>query len=203
MLETTSNFRTSLDLFELANFGMNYGPHTADKAITGCTKVALPYFGPFPAKRRLKIINTLVFFRILSKMREAEKSNGLRSENFGGHCAVEMKRGTYFLSHSWLTHAECGGAEFVDEILVCPGFQYCHIVDNIRHSFWPHGQWIPVGSGDHTITIGGAWVLVANSRCKFKFKSLVSKPDHVVCLQTAQFGMARKKPNSVIGKVTP
>ena len=34
----------------------------AEKAITGCTKVALRYFEPFPAKRRLEMIDTLVFF---------------------------------------------------------------------------------------------------------------------------------------------
>ena len=62
MWEITSNFRISLDLFELATFGTNYGLQTADKAIIGCTKVALRYFEPFPAKRRLQMIGTLVFF---------------------------------------------------------------------------------------------------------------------------------------------
>ena len=62
MLEITSNFRISLDLFELASFAMNYGLQMANKTITGCTKVALPYFGPFPVKRRLEMTNTLVFF---------------------------------------------------------------------------------------------------------------------------------------------
>ena len=47
MLEITSNFRNSLDLFDLATFGTNYGLQTADKAITSCTKVALQYFGSF------------------------------------------------------------------------------------------------------------------------------------------------------------
>ena len=61
MLEITSNFRISLDLFELAIFGTNYGLQTADKAITGCTKVALRYFGLFPLKHILQMIDTLVF----------------------------------------------------------------------------------------------------------------------------------------------
>ena len=62
MLEMTSNFRISLDSFELAICGTNYGLQTADKVITDCTKVALWYFDPFPAKRRLKMIDTLIFF---------------------------------------------------------------------------------------------------------------------------------------------
>ena len=62
MLKITSNFVFSLDLFELDTFGRNYDLQTANKAITGCTKVALRYFGPIPAKRRIEIINTLVFF---------------------------------------------------------------------------------------------------------------------------------------------
>ena len=113
-LEKTSNFRISLDLFELATIGTNFDLQTAGKALTGCTKMAPRYFGPFLAKRRLQMIGTLVFFLVrtlLSKMPQAQKSNGLRSEDFGGHCAAEIKRGTFFLSHSWLTCAECGGAE--------------------------------------------------------------------------------------------
>ena len=47
MLEIISNFKNSLDLFELATFG---------------TKVALQYFGSFPTKRRLEVIDILVFF---------------------------------------------------------------------------------------------------------------------------------------------
>ena len=62
ILEKTSNFRISLDLFELATFGTNYGPQTADKAITGCKRVTLRYFGPFPAKRHFEMIDTLAFF---------------------------------------------------------------------------------------------------------------------------------------------
>ena len=94
----TSNFRISLDLFELANFSTNNDLQTADKAITS-TKVALRYFGPFPAKRRLEVIDTLVFFLVrtsLFKMLKAQKSNGLRSGDFAGHCAVKMKRGSSF-----------------------------------------------------------------------------------------------------------
>ena len=65
MLEMASNLRISLDLFELAiglEFGTNYGLQLADKSITGWKKVALRYFGQFPAKRRLDMIDTLVFF---------------------------------------------------------------------------------------------------------------------------------------------
>ena len=89
-------------MFELATFGMNYGFQTADKAITGCMKVALRYFGPFPAKRRLDMIATLVLLSEKLTLQNAlgEKSSGLRSEDFGGPCVVEMKRGTSFLSHS-------------------------------------------------------------------------------------------------------
>ena len=59
------------------------------------------------------MIDTLVFLVriLLSKMPQAQKSNGLRSGDIGGHCAVEVKRGTSFLSHSSLTRAECGGAK--------------------------------------------------------------------------------------------
>ena len=46
-----------------------------------------------------------------------------------------------------------------------------------------------------TITIDGVWVLFANVKLTY----LASKPDHIVCSQTAQFGMIsqRTKPNSV------
>ena len=62
MLEITSNFKINLDLFEWATFFKNYGHQTAYKAITGCTKMALRYFGPMAAKRSLELINTLIFF---------------------------------------------------------------------------------------------------------------------------------------------
>ena len=58
--------------------------------------------------------STLCYFLVrtlLSKMPQTQKSNGLRSEDFGGYCEVEMKRGTSILSHTWLTLANCGGAE--------------------------------------------------------------------------------------------
>ena len=89
ILKITSNFRISLDLFELATFRTNYGLQTAGKAITGCTKVPLRYFGPFLAKRRLEIIDTLVFFseNLTLQNVPGAKSNGLRSGDFGGHCA--------------------------------------------------------------------------------------------------------------------
>ena len=59
MLEKASNFKISLDLFELTTFGTNCGIQTADKAIASCTKVALRYFAIFPAKRRLEMIDTI------------------------------------------------------------------------------------------------------------------------------------------------
>ena len=114
MLVKTSNFRISLDLFELATSGTNYGLQTAFKAFIGCTKVALWYFDSFPAKCCLKMNDTLIFFlvrNLLSKMPQAQMSHGLRSGVFGGHYAVEMKRRTSFLWHSWLMRAKCEGAE--------------------------------------------------------------------------------------------
>ena len=45
MLEITPNFRNNLYLLELASSGTNYSLQTADKAIIGCTKGALRYFG--------------------------------------------------------------------------------------------------------------------------------------------------------------
>ena len=87
MLEIAYNFRISLDLFELVTFGTNYGLQMVDKAITGCTKVALRYFGPFPAKRGLEMSATLVFF----SENLSQKSNGLRFGDFGRHCVLEMK----------------------------------------------------------------------------------------------------------------
>ena len=62
MSEIASNFRISLDLFELVTFGTNYGLQAANETVTRCPKVALRYFGPFPAKRLLEVIDTLVFF---------------------------------------------------------------------------------------------------------------------------------------------
>ena len=62
MLEIKSNFIISLDLFELTTFGMSYNLLTADKAVPDCSKVALRYFGQFPAKRCLEIIDTGLFF---------------------------------------------------------------------------------------------------------------------------------------------
>ena len=50
MLDITSNFRMSLDLFELATFGTNYGLQIADKAVTYGEEVALRYFGPCPGQ---------------------------------------------------------------------------------------------------------------------------------------------------------
>ena len=89
----TSNFRISLVSFELATFDTNYGLQTAEKTITGCMKAALRYFGPFSAKRRLEMVDTLIFFlvrNLLSNLPQAQKSNALRYGDFGGHCAVEI-----------------------------------------------------------------------------------------------------------------
>ena len=96
-------------MLELPTFGTNYDHQTADKASTVCTKVALWYFCPFPAKRRLEMIDTLVFFseNLTLQTAKAQMSSGLETGGFGGHCAVEIT----FLTHSWLTCAECGGAE--------------------------------------------------------------------------------------------
>ena len=72
MLEIISSFKISLDSFEFATFGTNCGLQMEDKAITGCRKVALRYFGPFPAKHRLEMIDTLKFLvrTLLSKMNQ-------------------------------------------------------------------------------------------------------------------------------------
>ena len=61
-MEIKSNFRISLDLFELATFGTNYGLQTVNETVTRCPKVALRYFVPLAAKRFLEVIDTLVFF---------------------------------------------------------------------------------------------------------------------------------------------
>ena len=108
----TLNFRISLDLFGLVTFGTNYGLQTADKAIKGCTKMALRYFGALPSKHRLEtMIDNLVFFskNFILQNAPGTKANRLRS---GEMNAVEMKRGIFFLNHAWLMRAECGGAEY-------------------------------------------------------------------------------------------
>ena len=60
--EIELNFNIILDLFELVTFDTNYGLQTANETVTRCPKVALWYFGQFPAKRLLEVIDTLVFF---------------------------------------------------------------------------------------------------------------------------------------------
>ena len=62
MSEIKSIFRISLDLFELATFGRNYGLQTVNKTVTRCPKVALRNFIPLAAKRFLEVIDTLVSF---------------------------------------------------------------------------------------------------------------------------------------------
>ena len=47
---------------QIGAFGTNYGLKTANETVTRCLNVALRYFGPFPAKRLLEVIDTLVFF---------------------------------------------------------------------------------------------------------------------------------------------
>ena len=62
MSKIKSNFRISLDLFELATFGTNYGLQTVNEIVTRCPKVPLWYFVPLAPKRFLEVINTFVFF---------------------------------------------------------------------------------------------------------------------------------------------
>ena len=110
MLEITSDFRIRLDLLELANFGMNHGLQTVDKATKGCTKVALQYFSPFPAKRSFEMIDTVVFFSENLTLQNASGAKVQRIENRRNWwplcCGSEAK-----LIHSCLTRAECDGAE--------------------------------------------------------------------------------------------
>ena len=129
--------------------------------------------------------STLWYFLVrtlLPKMLQAQKSNGLRSRDFGGHCAVEMKRGTSFLSPSWLTRAECGAAEFSwngyglrPKCLSAQGFHtvlkaffrlYLAFITTWRSMKMSGGQPSAV-TATHIITIGSAWVLLTNRRCKF------------------------------------
>ena len=46
MSEIKLNFRISLDLFELATFGTNYGLQTVNETVTRCPQVVLRYFVP-------------------------------------------------------------------------------------------------------------------------------------------------------------
>ena len=74
MLEIKSNFRISIDLFELANFGTNYGLQTVTETVTRCPKVALRYFVPLAAKHFLEVIELWYFLvpTLLSKMPQLE-----------------------------------------------------------------------------------------------------------------------------------
>ena len=75
MPEIKSNFRISLDLFELATFGTNYGLQSVNETVTRWPKVALRYFVPLAAKRFLEVIATLVLFfgpNLLSKIPQAQ-----------------------------------------------------------------------------------------------------------------------------------
>ena len=73
-------FRISLDLFELATFGTNYGFHTAGEAITDARKWFCDIAVHSPDRHF-----------VMSKIPEAQKSNGLRSGDFNGHRVAEMK----------------------------------------------------------------------------------------------------------------
>ena len=61
MSEIISNFRISLDLFELATFGIHCGPQMVYEIVTRCPKVALRYFLTLVAKCFLELIDTLYF----------------------------------------------------------------------------------------------------------------------------------------------
>ena len=122
------------------------------------------YFGPFPAKRCLEMIDTLVFLlSYLSKMPQAQKSNGLRSGDFGGYYVVEMKRGTTFLSHS----DSCWSAT---EKLACLGintvfktFYRQYSAFNLTpRSMNTSGKRPSAPTAAYTITIDGARVLMTN-----------------------------------------
>ena len=74
MSEIKSNFRISLEMFELATFGTNYGLQTANETFTRCPKVALRgYFVPLAAKRSLKMNDTIFLVAtLLSKKPQAQ-----------------------------------------------------------------------------------------------------------------------------------
>ena len=92
MSEIKSNFRISLDLFELVFFVLNFGLETANKSVTRSPKMALRYFVPLAAKRFLELIDTLVFSSANLALQNI--TGTLPSGDFGNHCAVEMKRRT-------------------------------------------------------------------------------------------------------------
>ena len=88
-MAVTLNFRISLDLFQLATIGTNHGHQTAKKASQAARKWLCGVLA-----RRLEMIYTLLFF---SENLTAQKSNGLRSGDFGGHCAVKKSVEPLFL----------------------------------------------------------------------------------------------------------
>ena len=110
MSEIASNFRISLDLFELVTFGTNYGLQTANETVTRCPNVALRYFGKFPTKRLIVLIDTLVF---VSANLAFQNSPETIVQRIGvrRHWALAMKRGISFCNHSWVARAECDGAQ--------------------------------------------------------------------------------------------
>jgi hypothetical protein len=97
----------------MATFGPNYGLETADESIASCPQVALRYFGPFPAKRCLEMIDTSVFFSTnLALQNDLERKVQriciwrIWWPLYRGNDARNV-----FFSHSWLTRALCDGAE--------------------------------------------------------------------------------------------
>ena len=53
MSEIKQNLRITLDMFELATLGANYGLQTVNEIVTRCPKVTLRYFVPLALKRFL------------------------------------------------------------------------------------------------------------------------------------------------------
>ena len=73
MSEIKSNFKNSLDLFELASFGTNYGRQTVNESVTRCPKVALRYLVLLTMKHLLEVIDTLVFFSAKLAFRKMQR----------------------------------------------------------------------------------------------------------------------------------
>ena len=135
MLEIAYNFKISSDFFELAIFGANYGFQRADKAITGCKKGFLRHFGPFLAKCRFKMIDTLVFFseNLTLQYAPSAKVQRIKIRRFWWPLCFRNEERN-FLFKPFLVDACCvrGGAESCwnayglrPKCFSCPGLQYC------------------------------------------------------------------------------
>ena len=98
MTEIASNFRISLDLFELVTFGTNYGLQTANETVTRCPNVTLWYFGQIFTNLAFQYTPDTIVQRI-----------GIR--RFLWPLCAGNKRGTSFCNHSWAVRAECDEAE--------------------------------------------------------------------------------------------